>query len=83
MAITIKGIRIEDIGISRDSENGGYKINSANYSLLSSVDKVLAKQSIGGYGGLVLEPSPATVKALQAFSEAYSKDVILTLGLDE
>ena len=83
MAITIKGIRVEDISIQRDSENGGYKINSASYSLLSSVDKVLAKQSIGGYGAITLEPSPATVKALQEFSESYRKDVIATLGLEE
>lgn len=83
MAITIKGIRIEDISIARDTESGGYKISSANYSLLSSVDKVLAKQSIGGYGAITLEASPATVKLLQDFSESYRKDVVTTLGLEE
>lgn len=83
MAITIKGIRIEDISITRDAEQGGFKIGSATYSLLSSADKVLAKQSIGGYGAITLEPSPATVKALQDFSESYRRDVVTTLGLEE
>ncbi len=81
MAITIKGIRLENISIDRDAENGGFKISNSSYSLLSSVDKVLAKQTIGGYGGIVLEPSPATVKSLQDFMQAYQSDVVMTLGL--
>ncbi len=78
MAITIKGIRLENIAIDRDAE---FKISNSSYSLLSSVDKVLAKQTIGGYGGIVLEPSPATVKSLQDFMQAYQSDVVMTLGL--
>lgn len=83
MPITIKGIRIEDISISRDSDGGGFKIGSATYSLLSSADKVLAKQPIGGYGSMVLEPSPATVKALRDLVASYKQDIVMTLGLDD
>ncbi len=82
MAITIKGIRLESISLKRN-EDGGNKIETAEYSLISSVDKVLAKQTVGGYGGMVLEPSRGTVAALDAFITAYRADVVGTLGLEE
>lgn len=83
MAITVRGIRLEDISLSRNAEENEHKIASATYSLISSADKVLAKQCIGGYGGMVLEPSPATVQALRAFISSYQSDVTTTLGLEE
>ena len=83
MAITIKGVRVDDIQIEPDKEAGGYKIKQAQYSLISSVDKVLAKQTIGGYQGTALEPSPETKKALEAFTLSYTKDVQSILGLLE
>lgn len=82
MAITIKGIRIEVISINRDAENGGHKIETAEYALISSLEKVLAKQPVGGYNGLKLEPSVATVKALRAFMDSYTADVTGALGLE-
>ena len=82
MPITIKGIRIEDVSIGRDEEKGGDTLKSATYSLISSADKVLAKQSIGGYGNMTIEPSPATKKALAAFMDSYKADVATTLGLE-
>lgn len=82
MAITIKGIRIEQVTIDRDVEGGGHKLSTASYALISSVDKVLAKQSLGGYGDMKLEPSATTVAALRAFMDSYQADVVATLGLE-
>ena len=82
MAITIKGIRIDDIAVTWNIERGAFVVSTASYSLISSVDKVLAKQSIGGYGAMVLEPSPDTIKALEAFTASYKRDVTATLGLE-
>jgi len=82
MAITIRGIRVNDIQIEPHPD-GGHKIKSAEYALISSADKVLAKQTIGGYNGVVLEPSPATKAALDAFTKSYTNDVQALLGLLE
>ncbi len=83
MAITIQGIRLNDIHLEPDNENGGFKIKTAEYALISSTGKVLAKQTIGGYNGVVLEPSPQTKVALSAFAKQYSTDVQAILGLIE
>lgn len=82
MAITIAGIKVNDIHLEPNAEQGGYRIKSAEYSLIGSTGKILAKQSIGGYGGLVMEPSRETAVALEEFARMYQKDVILLLGLD-
>jgi hypothetical protein len=82
MPITIKGIRVEGVTIAADVEMGGFRINDASYSLISSTDHVLAKQSIDGYGGLSLKASPETQKALYAFMASYKRDVIGVLGLE-
>lgn len=82
MAITISGIRVNNIHIE-PVENGGYKIQSAEYSLISSTGKVLAKQAIGGYQGMALEVSTETLQALRLFAESYLKDVQTILGLLE
>lgn len=81
MAITIKGIKINSVNIQLDPETGGHKINSSEYSLISSEDKVLAKQTIGGYGGLVIEMSSTTKQTFEAFMKQYKQDVNTTLGL--
>lgn len=82
MAITIKGIRIDVVNIKRSDETGAGEIADAQYSLISSTEHVLARQTIGGYGGLTLKPSPATKKALDPFMSGYKADVIAVLGLD-
>ena len=82
MPITIKGIRIDDIILKRNEESGRTSIDAASYSLISSTDHVLAKQSIGGYGGLALKASAETIKALEIFVQGYKKDVLAVLGLD-
>lgn len=83
MAITLQGIRVNDIHIEPDVERGGYKIKSAEYSLISSTGKVLAKQTIGGYNGMPLEASATTKTALEAFTKSYAADVQTLLGLLE
>lgn len=82
MAITIKGIRVDAVDIKLNVESGGVDIENAAYSLISSTDHVLAKQTIGGYGGLALKPSPETRKAMDAFMASYKRDVVAVLGLD-
>lgn len=83
MAVTISGIRVNDVHIEPNTEQGGYRIKSAEYSLISSTGKVLAKQVIGGYGGMALEPSQETKKALDTFTRSYMSDVQTLLGLLE
>lgn len=79
MAITLKGARVDHFSVER--ENGEYKI-SARYELISSEDKVLAKQSIGGYNSMTIEPSPDTRLALEKFLKSYNAGIGKTLGLD-
>lgn len=83
MPITISGIKVNDFHIEPDPERGGYKIASANYSLISSTGKVLAKQVIGGYQGMALEPSVETKQALEVLTKSYINDVQSILGLLE
>jgi hypothetical protein len=81
--ITISGIRVNDVHIEPDAEHGGYRIKTSEYSLIGSTGKVLAKQTLGGYQGMTLEPSPATKAALDAFMKSYVGDVQSLLGLLE
>lgn len=83
MPITISGIKVNDVHIEPNLEQGGYRIKSAEYSLMSSAGKVLAKQTIGGYNGLVLEPSQNTKRALETFTQSYIDDMQQLLGLME
>lgn len=78
--IFIQGIRIDSLKIDRDETTGEDKIEAA-YALVSSTGRVLAKQSVGGYNGIKLQPSPATLKAFAAAIAAYKNDVNVTLGL--
>lgn len=82
MAITIKGIRIGDITIKRDGEDEETSGVTCNYSLISSVDKVLAKQTVGGYNGLKIQPSADTLGAMDKFLVLYRRDIETTLGLN-
>jgi hypothetical protein len=83
MAITIQGIRVRSITVSR-TEDGEDKVN-AEYELISSVGKVLARQSLTSkpdYGTTVFVPSPQTMKALAEAVAAYVKDAQIHLGLE-
>jgi len=79
MTVTIRGIRIKNISLTPHEE--GDKM-SCTYQLISSADKVLAEQSVGGYNGLKLTPSPVTQKALDEFLKLYRNDIQILLGLD-
>jgi len=81
MPITIKGIRIESLSIKTTGAEQGEGPITSEYSLISSDDKVLAKQSIGGYGGMKVQPSADTVGALNAFIKMYKRDINTVLGL--
>jgi hypothetical protein len=78
---TIKGIRIESLTIKTASEDGLGEISS-EYVLVSSEDKVLAKQNIGGYNGMKVLPAADTVGALNTFLKLYKRDVNTVLGLE-
>lgn len=80
MPITIQGIRLTHLAVETTKE-GKDKFN-AHYELISSSGKVLAKQSVGGYNGMELNTSPATLAALDAFVQSYTKDLHQLLGLD-
>ena len=82
MAITISGIRIESVSVTRDKETGGYHCESS-FALVSSVDKVVARQSSGGYHEtLKIEPGGGTMKALEEFLRLYKADIGAVIGLD-
>lgn len=83
MAITIKGIRLESLSIQRSKETSNLELSNSTYALISSTDKVLANQSIGAYGGMVIPASAETLAALDKFVQGYKKDITMALGLDE
>ena len=78
--ITLKGARVESFSVERNSD-GEMKI-TCRYALLSSEGRVLAKQSVGGYNDMTIEPSVVTTQALQAFLKAYNDDIGRSIGLD-
>lgn len=81
MAIGIKGIRVDSVQVARGED--GQQAITASYSLISTADKVLAKQAIGGYNGMTIQPSAQTIGALDAFLKLYVADVNTVLGLTE
>lgn len=82
-AITIKGIRIDSLSIKTDEKDGGANAAiESSYSLLSSNDKVLATQAVGGYQGMKVQPAADTIKKLNDFLVSYKRDVNNVLGLE-
>lgn len=82
MPITIRGIRITSLTVSRDAE-GQDKVQ-ASYQLISSLDKVLAKETLTSkqsYGEQTFAPSPQTTKALTDAVALYKADVEMSLGI--
>lgn len=77
MAITLKGARVDSIEISRKD---GVNDIKGSYSLVSSDDKVLAKQSFNGYSDVKVQSSQETKTALEVLMNSIAKDVNLTLG---
>jgi len=81
MPITIKGIKITQLTVNIKGDEGDEGITS-QYALMSSEDKVLAKQDIGGYNGMKLSPSADTIGALNEFLKLYKRDINTVLGLE-
>lgn len=83
MAITIQGIKITSLTVDQDSE--GNENIQARYQLISSTQKVLAKESLSSkenYGNQTFMPSPQTKKALSDAIALYRKDVEILIGLE-
>ena len=78
--ITVKGVRIESISISRDDKED--KV-TGSYSIISNMDKVIAKQGFNSYSDIKIDWSSDTKKALVAFIEAVKEDIENTMGLAE
>ena len=53
-----------------------------NYALMSSMDKVLAKQGFNGYNDLKVSMSSDTTKALNTFINNLKSDINNILGLE-
>jgi hypothetical protein len=81
MGIAIQGIRITSVNVSKDS-NGNEKVEG-NYELVSTNDKVLAKQGFNGYNDIKVDMSLETKQALIAFLTGIKKDTMIVLGLTE
>lgn len=79
MAVTIRGIKLKAISITPSPDHGDDKINTT-YQLISTADKVLAEQSVGGYNGMKIAASPQALKALDEFLKLYRDDIETALG---
>ena len=74
--ITIKGITLNEITIDVD-EN---KIKG-NYSIISSLGKVIAKQGFNSYSDITVNMSSETKKLVNRAVEAVDSEIEETLGL--
>lgn len=79
--IAIRGIRIKELTIKPQDQSGDERI-SCSYQLISTADKVLAEQTVGGYNGMKVPFSGPTVKLFDDFLRSYRNDINMTLGLD-
>lgn len=82
MPIGIQGVRLSKLHIDLNDKTSGYK-PTGEYEILSTTGKTLAKQSIGGFGGIEVPASIETVRLLNQLCAAYAKDVRTMIGLDE
>lgn len=81
VGLAIRGIRVESLVFGRDS-TGKPRI-SGKYALLSTSDRVLATQPFNEYGGIDINLSPDTIKAMDAFEASIKRDVHATIGIEE
>ena len=81
MGIAIRGIRIKSLSVTRD--DSGKEEISGDYELISTADKVLAKQGFNGYNEIKVGFSGDTMKAYNAFVKGLKDDVASVLGLTE
>ncbi len=80
MAMTIEGIKIQNLTIMRDDKDGTLLLNGS-YALMSNNGVVLAKQSFGnGYNDVKVERSFETSEALNRLVASVAADVNKILG---
>lgn len=81
MAITVRGLRIETVSLTRNKD--GQMEMSSTYALISSADKVLAKQGVNGYNDIKVDMSPDTISSLDRFCASLRRDISKVTGLDD
>jgi hypothetical protein len=81
MSIAIRGVRLKSLSISRNDK--GEEEITGDYELISTADKVLAKQGFNGYNEIKVSFSAETMKAFNAFTNGVKEDVNSVLGLTE
>ena len=81
MGISIRGIRVSNLSMQRDDK--GENNITGDYELISSGDKVLAKQGFNGYNEIKLTFSAETLKSYNAFINGVKADLEGMLGLTE
>lgn len=79
MAITIKGAFVTTITIAHDDKQGPGVTGS--YSLMSSNNTVLAKQTFNGYSDVKVPLSNETRERLAKFEVSLQTDVNIALGI--
>lgn len=79
MPVAVKEARVTNLTIETSDDRMKVK---GEYTLVSTADKILARQSFGDYG-MKIEPSRETLVALDSFIAAFKKDLNSTLGLGD
>ena len=79
--IAIQGIRITNVTVTRGTD--GQEKVEGDYELVSTADRVLAKQGFGGYSEIKVEMAGETRQALVTFLSGLKKDTMTMLGLQE
>ncbi len=78
--IGIKQMRLDSLSMTKGEQGPAI---SGQYSLISTVDKVVATQSFGGgYGGVKMQHSPETMKALDSLLACVQKDMNALIGME-
>lgn len=80
--IAIKGIRLDYLHLTREKENGQWKLEG-KYSLMSNTDAVLATQAFNGYQDIKVELGVEEMKKQQAFISGVTEALKSILGLTE
>jgi len=80
--VTIQGVRVTSVSLNRDAD--GVVKMTGSYSLVSSSDKVIAKQDFNGYSSdLKVEATGETVILLDNLMKAIKSNIETQLGLVE
>ena len=82
MAIGIKGLRIDKIDIVTVPDEGDEKV-AGSYSIISTKDKVIAKQNFNGFNDIKITMSSGTKEVLGNFIASIKKDAENSTGLTE